>query len=382
MGHGEYLWVVGSREVGMAGVAASQGMPEGRGEVVLGDVYAEHADRLVGWFVRRTGDRVLAEDLAQDTFERFAEALDGFDGSRPVWPYLRAVAANVLIDHVRRADRQVVVPGEVVAAGLPEVALVDEQVVLGDLLGRGLEGLSVRQRVAVELQYERGWSVEEAAEFLGVSALSFRQLSWRARQRLRVWLEHVDDTLCGVVPVGVGVRARWRSWSARVRDVVAGPAPAMSMDTIATFMIAATLTVAGISVSPSEGAAPRWEAARSTTVEAPAPSDSVTAHREKAGSAAPAVDGPVAPEPALEQESAPEGRRTRVETEDLGETGVEGHVVMEETPERWTISHDVAVRVGDEVITVAEGDTVSVDCDFFVVGELLCSQADDTGPIS
>ena len=50
------------REVGMGGVVAGQGgVADGGAVVGLAEVYAEHLDRVVGWFVRRTGDRVLSE---------------------------------------------------------------------------------------------------------------------------------------------------------------------------------------------------------------------------------------------------------------------------------------------------------------------------------
>ena len=360
----------------MGGVVAGRGgVSEGRGEVVLDQVYGEHSSRLVGWFVRRTGDRVLAEDLAQDTFERFAEALDGFDGSRPVWPYLRAVAANVLIDHVRRAERQVVVPGEVVAAGLPDVPVVDEQVVLADLLGRGLEGLSVRQRVAVELQYERGWSVEEAAEFLGVSTLSFRQLSWRARQKLRVWLEQVDDTLQGVVPVGVAVRARWRSWTAKCRDLVSGPVPALSIDAVTTLLIAASVGLAAVAGTNQDGTVPSPAPMSMAAFAEPAGADAKlvatlmgNGREGRRGSATTSLDAQV------ESDHSVRARTTTVVVPSPTVSSVEtdGEVTVQEDDERFYTHRDVEVSVLGLPPIYSRGDALWIECDN-VIGDVLCS---------
>jgi len=133
----------------------------------LHEVYGAYWGPLVGWLAIRTGgDRGLAEDLAQDTFVRFAEA-DGFDGSRPAWPYLRAVASNVLIDHLRRAERQVVADVADVDEWSVPCDGPDDVVAARELVGSVLGRLSDRQRMAVELQYGRGWSVEESAVFLG-----------------------------------------------------------------------------------------------------------------------------------------------------------------------------------------------------------------------
>ena len=359
----------------MSGVAAGQGLPDGRGEVVLAQVYAAHADRVVGWFVRRTRDLSLAEDLAQDTFERFARALDGVDGSRPTWPYLQVVATNVLIDYMRRAERQQIVPVEEVGAALPHVPVVDEQVVLGDLLGRGLEGLSVRQRVAVELQYERGWSVEEAAAFLGVTTLSFRQLSWRARQRLKVWLEQVDDTLRGVVPVGVGVRARWRSWTAKCRELLSGPAPAVSIDAATSILIAALsfasvalVRGANMDVGPSVSLAGHSAEAvvqderpvtlrRERTTDPNAPLTSESSHPTVTSSASRGGD---------------DRDMTVLEVPDNPAT--EGRVEAGEEDRRFRVTHEIAGHTG---IPIDGGGGLSIPCET-LVGDI-CHVEVDSG---
>ncbi|HMH46462.1 MAG TPA: RNA polymerase sigma factor [Solirubrobacteraceae bacterium] len=66
-------------------------------------LYAEHAQALYGFLSYRTGDRVLAEDLLADTFERALRARGRFDrrkASEKTWLY--AIALNLLRDQVRR----------------------------------------------------------------------------------------------------------------------------------------------------------------------------------------------------------------------------------------------------------------------------------------
>src|SRR5438552_11700241 len=66
-------------------------------------LYAEHAQALFGFLSYRTGDRVLAEDLLADTFERALRARRRFDrrkASEKTWLY--AIALNCLRDHARR----------------------------------------------------------------------------------------------------------------------------------------------------------------------------------------------------------------------------------------------------------------------------------------
>ena len=66
-------------------------------------LYADHAQALFGFLSYRTGDRVLAEDLLADTFERALRARRRFDprkASEKTWLY--AIALNLLRDSARR----------------------------------------------------------------------------------------------------------------------------------------------------------------------------------------------------------------------------------------------------------------------------------------
>ncbi len=66
-------------------------------------LYEEHAEALFGFLSYRTGDRVVAEDLLADTFERLLRARRRFDprkASEKTWLY--AIALNCLRDHLRR----------------------------------------------------------------------------------------------------------------------------------------------------------------------------------------------------------------------------------------------------------------------------------------
>src|SRR6476620_12429598 len=84
-------------------------------------LFNEHAQPLFGFLVYRTGDRVLAEDLLADTFERALRGRRRFDrrkASEKTWLY--TIALNCLRDHVRRrgaesrALERVGVPAQVV----------------------------------------------------------------------------------------------------------------------------------------------------------------------------------------------------------------------------------------------------------------------------
>lgn len=365
----------------MAGVIRGVAACEGGG-LSLEEAYAIHYGRLVAWLVLRTRDQGLAEDLAQDTFVRFAGAADSFDHARPVWPYLRAIAANVLIDHARRAERQVVAPAEVIAESLPQEPVVEDRVVLSELLDAGFASLSDRQQIALELRYVRDWGVDDAAAFLGITPGSFRQLSMRARRTLSTWLEQVEGGVRGiVVPAVWGLRERVRSWSTRVRELVHGPAPAVTMEAVTSVVL-----VAGLSLS---AAAPPDRTATNQAVSVISIASATLNRPSPAVSRADAighVESSDIPRRSTSSDSVvrPDGPRTerehstsvRASSPSIQAVDAQGEVAVEEGEERYYTSHDIEVGVPGRGPIFARGVGVWIECDN-LVGEVLCSEGQE-----
>jgi RNA polymerase sigma-70 factor, ECF subfamily len=150
-------------------------------------LYNEHAERLLGFLVYRTGDRALAEDLLADTFERVLRARRPFDrrrSSEKTWLY--TIALNLLRDHVRRratGDRALerVTAGE----GQPPMGRELEAVEHRDSLQRALAGLSVEEREAIALRYGADLTVPEIAKLKGEKLTTIEGRVYRALRKLR-----------------------------------------------------------------------------------------------------------------------------------------------------------------------------------------------------
>jgi RNA polymerase sigma-70 factor (ECF subfamily) len=71
-------------------------------------IYHAHARAIHGLALRLTGQPALAEDITQETFLRLLRFLGGFRAGAPLRPWLKRVASNLAIDHLRR-DRMVTV---------------------------------------------------------------------------------------------------------------------------------------------------------------------------------------------------------------------------------------------------------------------------------
>jgi RNA polymerase sigma-70 factor (ECF subfamily) len=128
-----------------------------------------------GYLVRRTGDAVLAEELAQETFYRATRAFLGWRGGSAV-AWLLAIARHVLIDEVRRGRRLVPLPDSLVDG----IESSD-----GEDVTRVLASLPKAQRQVLELIYIYGYSHAEAAAILGTSEGAVKTAVWRARAAFR-----------------------------------------------------------------------------------------------------------------------------------------------------------------------------------------------------
>lgn len=145
-------------------------------------LYSEQAQSLFAFLAYRTGDRVLAEDLLADAFERALRAkYNARKGTAKTWLY--AIALNVLRDHVRRVAAEgrayaKVDAGDVGADPFAGVEVRDE-------LLRALAGLAAEEREAISLRYGADLTVPEIATVLGVPLTTVEGRVYRALRKLR-----------------------------------------------------------------------------------------------------------------------------------------------------------------------------------------------------
>ncbi len=149
-------------------------------------LYAEHAQALYAFLSHRTGDRVLAEDLLADTFERALRARRRFDrrkASEKTWLY--AIALNRLRDQIRRRSTESRALERVAVAAVAGSAGGIEEVADRDLVGRGLSALSDEEREAIALRFGADLTVPEIAKLTGERLTTVEGRVYRALRKLR-----------------------------------------------------------------------------------------------------------------------------------------------------------------------------------------------------
>ena len=151
---------------------------------------------VISLIARMTGDRALAEDLAQETFVKAFRSLAAFDTTRRLSSWLFRIAHNTAIDAMRRAplprvaqlaalDGEGPMPdGDLDQMSVPPAPDPVERRELGSALERALAQLRPDQRAAIVLRYENGLSFDEIGTVLGVPEVTARSHVHRARKEL------------------------------------------------------------------------------------------------------------------------------------------------------------------------------------------------------
>jgi RNA polymerase sigma factor (sigma-70 family) len=149
----------------------------------MSDLFRAHWGAVLGYLTRRTGDRLLAEELAQETFTRATAAFLGWRGGSAL-AWLFAIARNVAVDHHRRGRPLVALEESL----LEPHASPETTVEVRDLLRR----LAPTTRRLLELVYVDGFTHAEVAAMTGRSPGAVRTAVWRARDALRALAEEDD----------------------------------------------------------------------------------------------------------------------------------------------------------------------------------------------
>jgi RNA polymerase sigma-70 factor (ECF subfamily) len=139
------------------------------------------------WAYGVTGDRMLADHVAQDAILRAFRSLGRFDPARPFRPWLKRITVNLAIDELRREKRQ-----ERARAWMTELRPVtpfDEEPETLAALVDAVRVLPERQRLVVVLHYWLDTRVEEIASILELPVGTVVSRLSRARAALREQLE-------------------------------------------------------------------------------------------------------------------------------------------------------------------------------------------------
>ncbi len=145
-----------------------------------------HQNVVFGTAYNMTGNRALAEELAQDAFLSAWKGIRGFRRGSPFKPWLMRILVNTVMAHRRKRSVETTPIEESAWADDAEhPAALAESRLERQTVQRAIRGLSPEHRQVVVLRYFADMTVPEVARASGVNEGTVKSRLHRAHQALR-----------------------------------------------------------------------------------------------------------------------------------------------------------------------------------------------------
>jgi len=155
-------------------------------------LYELYFERVYAFVASRVRDRASAEDVTSEVFHKALSNLASYEWRGvPFAAWLLRIAANAVVDHVKRAAREFPAPDD------PPEPANDPDVQASEMramehraqLFRLVEQLPAVQKQVVYDRFVEQRSIKEIAQRLGKTEGAVKQLQLRAVQNLRAQME-------------------------------------------------------------------------------------------------------------------------------------------------------------------------------------------------
>ena len=154
-------------------------------------LYQEYIGQVYGLCLRLTGEKMLAEDAAQEVFIQLWRKIGNFKGDSKFSTWLHTVTSNITISYIRKQkgwlqkmfniEDYVAMNG---GSGLPEAEESSSSVDIESYVAR----LPERARLVFVLHAIEGYRHEEIATMTNMAVGSSKAQFHRAKQLLKEWM--------------------------------------------------------------------------------------------------------------------------------------------------------------------------------------------------
>ena len=173
------------------------------GKSQLGDKAAfeqlviRHQDLVFSLAYKLTGNREMANDVAQEAFIRAWKAIEKFRGDSTFSTWIYRITVNTAWTLRKKAKKHNTLniddtyePIVIDEKKDPELVAINSD--LSSVLINALDKIPIEQRIIVELKNIEGRSHKEIADYLDISVTAAKVRLHRAHQKLRQILEEVE----------------------------------------------------------------------------------------------------------------------------------------------------------------------------------------------
>jgi len=156
-----------------------------------------HQELVFSLSYKLTGNREMANDVAQEAFIRAWKAIEKFRGDSTFSTWIYRITVNTAWTLRKKAKKHNTLniddtyePIVIDEKKDPEMVAINSD--LSSVLSKALNNLPVEQRIIVELKNIEGRSHKEIADYLDISVTAAKVRLHRAHQKLRQILEDVE----------------------------------------------------------------------------------------------------------------------------------------------------------------------------------------------
>ena len=156
-----------------------------------------HQELVFSLAYKLTGNREMANDVAQESFIRAWKAIENFRGDSTFSTWIYRITVNTALTLRKKAKKHNTLniddtyePIVIDEKKDPELVAINSD--LSSVLVNALDKLPIEQRIIVELKNIEGRSHKEIADYLDISVTAAKVRLHRAHQKLRLILEEVD----------------------------------------------------------------------------------------------------------------------------------------------------------------------------------------------
>jgi len=161
------------------------------------ELVLRHQELVFSLAYKLTGNREMANDVAQEAFIRAWKAIEKFRGDSTFSTWIYRITVNTAWTLRKKAKKHNTLniddtyePIVIDEKKDPEMVAINSD--LSSVLSKALNNLPVEQRIIVELKNIEGRSHKEIADYLDISVTAAKVRLHRAHQKLRLILEDVE----------------------------------------------------------------------------------------------------------------------------------------------------------------------------------------------
>ena len=162
---------------------------------------------LINFFYRFVGDKIEAEDLAQEAFLRIYRSRHNYKPKAKLSTWIYCIAKNIALNELRRRathraasleetidaeDSEIKIQFADTTQNLPSQELEKKE--LENIIKKAIDSLPIHQKTAIILRRFDGFSYEEIGKIMKCSIFSVKSLLNRAKENLKEKLKpYVKD---------------------------------------------------------------------------------------------------------------------------------------------------------------------------------------------